>query len=179
MNRLRATRPTLRTATAAALTLGAALVLTACGDGGGSTSESSAEGASAAVESGADLAVNDASALGPVVVDSEGFTLYRFDNDTKEPPTTNCAADCLVQWPAAVAPDDIELDGIDEGIVGTLTRDDGTEQVTLDGWALYRFAADANPGDTSGHGVGEVWWAVTPDGEKAKAETSSSGSYDY
>jgi predicted lipoprotein with Yx(FWY)xxD motif len=177
MNRPRTISP-IRTATAAAMTLGAALVLTACGDGG-STSEASNAGANAAAESGADLAVNEDSPLGPVVVDSEGFTLYRFDNDTKEPPTTNCAADCLVKWPAAVAPDDIELDGIDEGIVGTLTRDDGTKQVTLDGWALYRFAADAQPGDTKGQGVGEVWWAVTPDGEKAKAVSSSTGGYDY
>ena len=31
-------------------------------------------------------------------------------------------------------------------------------------WPLYTFAGDAAPGDVNGQGVGEVWYAVAPDG---------------
>ncbi len=50
------------------------------------------------------------------------------------------------------------------GTLGTATRDDGTTQVTLNGWPLYYFAGDAAAGATEGQGLNDVWWLVTPDG---------------
>lgn len=170
--------PTARRAAAAALTLGVALVLTACGDGSSGTTQPAAEAAEAVAALDVDLAVLEQSPLGPVVVDADGFTLYRFDSDTAEPPATNCTGDCLALWPAAVAPDAPELEGIDAALVGAVTRDDGTEQLTLGGWPLYRYAADQAPGDASGQGVDGLWWAVTPAGEKAET-ASPSGGFDY
>jgi len=63
--------------------------------------------------------------------------------------------------------------GIDRSLVGTVTRDDGTEQVTLAGWPLYRNAKDVMPGNTAGQGVDEAWFPVKPDGSKVllNAET--------
>jgi predicted lipoprotein with Yx(FWY)xxD motif len=39
------------------------------------------------------------------------------------------------------------------GKLGTLTRADGTMQVTSDGLPLYYWQGDAKPGDTTGDGV--------------------------
>jgi len=37
----------------------------------------------------------------------------------------------------------------------------------LNGHPLYRYAADTAPGDANGEGVGNVWYAVKADGQKA------------
>ena len=50
------------------------------------------------------------------------------------------------------------------GALGTITRDDGTMQVTLGGTPLYYFGADKAAGDTNGQGLGEVWFLAGPDG---------------
>jgi hypothetical protein len=48
-----------------------------------------------------------------------------------------------------------------------------TTQVTYNGWPLYYFASDVEPGHTRGHdieGYGTEWYLVTPEGEKAGEE---------
>ncbi|MBA2624935.1 MAG: hypothetical protein H0U89_04955, partial [Acidimicrobiia bacterium] len=54
-------------------------------------------------------------------------------------------------------------------------------QVTYGDKPLYHYAGDGAPGDVNGQGVGGVWWAVTPDGEKlgAPAGAASSDDSDY
>jgi predicted lipoprotein with Yx(FWY)xxD motif len=51
------------------------------------------------------------------------------------------------------------------GEVGTITGVDGETQVTLNGWPLYYYAGDNDPGDTNGQGVNDVGWVLTPAGE--------------
>ena len=71
-------------------------------------------------------------------------------------------------------------DGVDGTLLGTTEREDGSTQVTYDGWPLYLFASDAAPGDTNGQGVGEVWFVVGPDGqaiEDTEAITTGGGAY--
>jgi predicted lipoprotein with Yx(FWY)xxD motif len=53
-------------------------------------------------------------------------------------------------------------------MLSTITRDDGTMQVTYNGWPLYLFHADAAAGDTNGQGLDEfggLWYLVSPAGE--------------
>jgi predicted lipoprotein with Yx(FWY)xxD motif len=47
--------------------------------------------------------------------------------------------------------------------LSTVTRPDGTQQVTYKGMPLYTFAQDQNPGDAKGQGFKDVgtWSAVT------------------
>ncbi|MFE2868981.1 MULTISPECIES: hypothetical protein [unclassified Embleya] len=111
--------------------------------------------------------------LGAIVTDGSGFTLYRFDKDTAKPAKSNCDGDCAVKWPAVTDTGGVTLNGIDQSAVGSVTRTDGSTQVTIGGWPVYRFAADAKPGDTKGQGVNGTWFAVTPDGSKAGAATST------
>ncbi|RSS58442.1 SCO0930 family lipoprotein [Streptomyces sp. WAC01280] len=136
---------------------------TAGGSGAGS-----AAGAGGVTASGP-LAVREDAKLGSVVVDAEGFTLYRFDNDTASPSTSACAGDCAKAWPPVPA-GGTKPGGVDASRVGSLKRADGVEQVTIAGWPVYRFAKDTAPGQTNGQGVGGTWFAVTPDGKKAGAQ---------
>ncbi|MEU1509593.1 hypothetical protein [Kitasatospora sp. NPDC005748] len=110
--------------------------------------------------------------LGTIVTDSAGFTLYRFDQDTAQPPMSNCNGNCASIWPPAPADGSVTVKGIDSKLVGTVTRADGSKQLTLNGWPAYRYAPDKQPGDTKGQGVGGTWWALTPAGGKAGAASS-------
>jgi predicted lipoprotein with Yx(FWY)xxD motif len=58
--------------------------------------------------------------------------------------------------------------------VGTITRDDGTVQATLDGWPLYYWQGDKAPGDATGQGVQGVWWVLTPGGARVTTPPPSS-----
>lgn len=127
-------------------------------------------------ESGADsaeskqagqLAVWDSKKLGKVVTDSEGFTLYRFDKDTASPPKSNCEGDCAKVWPVVPAGNVTAAAGTDAALIGKVTRADGTQQLTIAGWPMYRYAKDTKPGDANGQGVGGTWFAAAPDGKKA------------
>ena len=126
-------------------------------------------GAAQGAAQGTALMVANSSTLGQIVTNSAGMTLYRFDNDTNNPPTSNCTGACQGLWPPATATGSINLTGVDKSLVGTITRADGTKQLTLAGWPLYTYAGDTKPGQTTGQGVGGTWFAVTPTGAKAAA----------
>lgn len=108
-------------------------------------------------------------ALDPVVINGAGFTLYRFDNDSANPSKSTCNGDCAKKWPPVTVAKGgkIFVSGVKKSAVGVVKRDDGRLQVTIGGWAVYRFSGDAKPGDTNGQGVGGTWFGVAPDGQKA------------
>lgn len=136
------------------------------GSGGGSDDGYGYDMPSEASEpaSGA-LAVAETS-LGQVVVDGEGMTAYMYDKDTQGTDTSACTGPCLTQWPPILSESETpEADGV-TGTLATIDTPDGEHQVTLDGWPLYTFAGDAAAGDVNGQGVGGIWWALTPAGEK-------------
>jgi predicted lipoprotein with Yx(FWY)xxD motif len=121
----------------------------------------------AAVE-GAVLVATRSDQLGTIVVDADGYTLYRFDRDTANPPRSNCVGACAKTWPpAVVTSDDTPVDGIDRSLVDTIVRPDGTKQLTIGGWPVYGYSQDKAAGDVKGNGVGGTWFAVSPTGQKA------------
>ncbi|MEV6170752.1 SCO0930 family lipoprotein [Streptomyces sp. NPDC051954] len=138
---------------------------TGLGTGAGAQNEqSNANQASAAGQ----LAVSANAEVGNMVTDGAGKTLYRFDQDTAEPPKSNCDGDCATTWPPVPAGDATAGAGIDKALLGEVTRADGTKQLTVGGWPAYRFAKDTAAGDTKGQGVGGKWYALAPDGKKAQ-----------
>ncbi|GAB2568618.1 hypothetical protein Aab01nite_44630 [Paractinoplanes abujensis] len=118
--------------------------------------------------------------IGTYVADGAGRTLYRFDNDSNKPPKSVCNGDCATAWPPLLikSPGKIFPDGLDPKILGYVERADGTCQVTINGWPVYYFVADAKPGDINGQGLNGKWFAIKPDGGKTAAAPgplSSSG----
>jgi predicted lipoprotein with Yx(FWY)xxD motif len=102
------------------------------------------------------------SALGPVLVGPDGFTLYMFSVDALD--ASNCYEACVERWTPLIVgnPDTISLGEGIPGEIGTFERTTGTNQVTYNGMALYYWFLDVAPGDTRGQGVGNVWWVVPP-----------------
>jgi predicted lipoprotein with Yx(FWY)xxD motif len=117
--------------------------------------------------------VTNNGSLGQILTDTNGFTLYRFDTDTNNPPTSNCNTGCIETWPAATVTGQPTGTGVDASQLGTITRSDGSKQLTFHGWPLYRYAGDSKAGQTNGQGVAGTWWAVTPSGGKAMAASMS------
>jgi predicted lipoprotein with Yx(FWY)xxD motif len=61
------------------------------------------------------------------------------------------------------------------GTIGTITRSDGTKQVTLDGRPLYTYSGDTGAGTVTGQGVKGIWWAVSPSGAEVTTAPSVAG----
>lgn len=100
--------------------------------------------------------------LGAILVDSRGFTLYTFGNDTPGSGTSICVDGCAQAWPPLSADGEpTGGDGVD-GDLATIQREDGTVQVTYNGAPLYRYVSDTAPGQTNGHMQGNIWFVATP-----------------
>ncbi|SCG71710.1 COG4315 family predicted lipoprotein [Micromonospora coxensis] len=104
--------------------------------------------------------------MGKVVTDQDGFVLYRFDKDSDDPPSSNCVDKCAQVWPPALTDGNPQLQGVSDDKVGTVTRQDGTRQITIGGWPVYRYIGDKKAGQWKGQGVGGTWFVVQPDGKK-------------
>ena len=165
----------------------AACLVTACGGASSSTSNTSNSGSTSSTGSttvtapassrpGLDNALRSTtnSRLGAIVVDGSGRTLYRFDKDSASPPASNCTGACAQLWPPVLVGTQISLSGVDRSLLGTIKRSDGSVQLTLHGWPLYRYAGDSAAGQINGEGLDGTWFAVHPTG--AKALTSTTGS---
>ncbi|MFJ7204342.1 SCO0930 family lipoprotein [Streptomyces sp. NPDC098789] len=128
----------------------------------GSGSAAGAKGAAAG-----QLAVRAIQSVGNVVTDGAGATLYRFDKDTAQPPKSACDGTCATTWPAVPADDATASAGISADLLGAVVRPDGSRQLTLAGWPVYRYAKDTQAGEAKGEGVGGTWHALAADGKKA------------
>ncbi|WP_241963282.1 hypothetical protein [Paracoccus suum] len=93
---------------------------------------------------------------GAMLTNAEGMTLYTFDKDTKG--VSNCDADCLANWPAAVA----DAGDKAEGDFAIIDRADGTKQWTYKGMPLYTFVKDTAAGEVKGDGLKDVWHVARP-----------------
>ncbi|MGB2566943.1 hypothetical protein ACPFP2_00600 [Micromonospora citrea] len=96
---------------------------------------------------------------GPIVVDDDGATIYRFGEDDTDPPASSCTGVCAALWQPVVAENGgkVKLEGIDEDRVWWLRRKDGTRQVTLDGSPLYRNVADKSTDTIIASAAAQGW----------------------
>jgi predicted lipoprotein with Yx(FWY)xxD motif len=165
-------RPLTFLASAAVIPL-IALAVAACGGGGAATAASPAK-----TSTGAPATVGVAnSSLGSILVNSSGRTLYLFKADVGA--KSACSGACAAAWPPLLATGKPTAgSGLTASKLGTITRSDGTQQVTYNGHPLYLFVNDTKAGQTNGQGVtafGAAWFALTPSGTQASAPASSSG----
>jgi predicted lipoprotein with Yx(FWY)xxD motif len=91
--------------------------------------------------------------LGPVLTAANGLTLYVHAGDTAT--SSTCTGGCATAWPPlAVAAGGSATAGPGvTGALGTLTRADGSTQVTYKGLPLYGWKNDTKPGDVTGQNI--------------------------
>lgn len=94
------------------------------------------------------------SSLGSYLVAYNGMTLYTYGSDGVG--VSNCTGSCATTWPPYTVSTTTGLvaESPISGTIATLTRADGSQQVTYNGMPLYFFASDTAPGQISGNGVG-------------------------
>lgn len=150
-----------------------ALVLAACSSSAGATTAPASAGqpsaatqpstAASAAASGDTVDAKQVGSLGMVLVaGSNGMTVYTFAKDVKDSGKSACNTGCIDKWPALTVTAGAKPTagaGV-TGTLGTITRDDGSTQVTYNGLPLYFFANDKAPGDANG--VYTSWNAVKP-----------------
>ena len=113
----------------------------------------------------ATLAVSQNATLASFLIGANGMTVYLFTKDS--PGTSTCAGNCATTWPPVLsngAP--IAGTGVDAALLGTITRADGSVQVTYNSWPLYYYSKDAAAGDTTGEGFGGYWHVITATGSQ-------------
>ena len=135
-----------------------ALALAACGD---DSSSSDVPAVADAPESDTLVTIAPTD-LGDALVDVDGLTLYGFTNDVDAVPT--CDDACAEAWPPLIVESTEVPAGLDPELYSVSERSDGSLQLVAGDWPLYLFAGDAAPGDITGQGVNDVWFAVAPDG---------------
>jgi predicted lipoprotein with Yx(FWY)xxD motif len=114
--------------------------------------------------------------IGPVLINSEGRTLYLFkaDQGTK----SACTGECAGFWPPLIANGKPSGGtGLNASLIGTTMRPEGSTQVTYKGHPLYLFSQDRKAGETNGQGVtkfGAAWFALNSAGNQASGVSSSS-----
>jgi len=99
------------------------------------------------------------SQYGMVLTDSGGWSLYTWDGD--QVGMSNCYDPCTEAWMPFSTDGDLVQPGNLPGTLDWVDRGDGSWQIGLDGWPLYYFAGDANPGDVTGNGsmgFGAQWF---------------------
>ena len=106
------------------------------------------------------IKVSKKEAVGAFLTDAKGMTLYTFRKDT--PGKSACEGPCVEKWPLYYAEKVDPKGDLKPADFGSIQRADGKKQTTYKGLPLYYFAGDKAAGDTSGHGVKEVWDAAKP-----------------
>ena len=122
--------------------------------------------------------VSDDAGLGQILSDANGRTLYAFTKDGKGTGRSACEGQCIATWPALTASGTpLAGAGVDATLLATIQRNDGTAQVSYNGWPLYFYGGDVQPGQAQGQGSGGVWFVVSPQGKliRGAAEAGSSG----
>jgi len=156
----------------------AGLLAAACGTAAGSTAGSTAAGTPASSGSTAATVIEShAGSAAPFLTNSSGRAVYLWAADSMN--KSMCSGACAQAWPPVTSMGQVTAaHGAKAADLGTITRSDGTKQVTYLGHPLYYFAGDSGPGQTNGQGsdsFGAKWWLVTPAGAKiTAADTAAS-----
>ena len=137
----------------------------------GASSSSTGAGASA----GGTVITTAKSSAGTVLTNGSGKAVYLWAKDTGD--MSNCNGACAGAWPPVTTTGTATAaGGATASDIGTITRSDGTKQVTYDGHPLYYFSGDSGPGMASGQGsdaFGAKWWLVAPAGSDVTASVST------
>jgi predicted lipoprotein with Yx(FWY)xxD motif len=139
----------------------------------GASAPSSAPASGGASASGATVITTASSSAGTFLTSGSGRAIYLWAKDTGG--MSACTGACASAWPP-VTGTATAAGSAKASDLGTITRSDGTKQVTYDGHPLYYFVGDSGPGTASGQGsdnFGAKWWLVAPTGSDLTGSVSS------
>jgi predicted lipoprotein with Yx(FWY)xxD motif len=152
----------------------AGLLAAACGTAAGST----AAGTPANGSTTATVIESHAGSAGSFLTDSSGRAVYLWAADSMN--KSMCSGACAGAWPPVTTKGMVTAaNGAKAADLGTITRSDGSKQVTYLGHPLYYFAGDSGSGQTNGQGsdsFGAKWWLVAPTGSKITVADAAAGS---
>ena len=160
--------------------LASALLATACGSAAASSpsapgSSAPAAGSSASASTTGTVITTHAGSAGAFLTNGSGRTVYLWAKDGMN--MSACSGACAAAWPPVPATGTLTATGgAKASDLGTITRSDGTKQVTYDGHPLYYFVGDSAAGQTNGQGsdnFGAKWWLVAPSGAKITASDTA------
>jgi predicted lipoprotein with Yx(FWY)xxD motif len=164
---------------------GIGLLAAACSSGSSTTTSipatpSSPATSSAATQASSPAATGQAASAATVslqaisgiphkaLVGSNGRALYLFEADKNG--TSACSGACAAAWPPDTVTGTPQAgSGVNQALLGTIKRADGTLQVTYNGHPLYYFTADTASGAAHGQGAkafGAGWYVVSASGSK-------------
>lgn len=155
--------------------VGVSLALAACG--GSSSSHSAAASPSGYSKGSAVSQPSSSSAvsigttkgsMGTYLTGASGRALYLWVADKGG--KSACSGACAGVWPPLTTSGTPKVSGgAQASDLGTISRSDGTKQVTYKGHPLYYYVADKGAGQTTGQGsnsFGAKWWLVGPTGSQ-------------
>jgi predicted lipoprotein with Yx(FWY)xxD motif len=120
------------------------------------------------------ITTKQAKKLGTILAaGNKRLTVYLFAADTGA--SSTCSAACAGVWPPVTGKPQATGAAV-AGSLGTITRSDGTTQVTYKGHPLYFYDKDKDSGDAYGQAIksyGANWYVLTPTGTQVGASTSS------
>lgn len=160
-----------------AIPLGSALLATACSSAATTSSPSSAPaaGSSASASTTGTVISTQAGSAGAFLTAGSGRAVYLWAKDGMN--MSACSGACATAWPPVPATGTLTATGgAKASDLGTITRSDGTKQVTYDGHPLYYFVGDSAAGQTNGQGsdnFGAKWWLVASSGAKITASSDT------
>ncbi|HLR26719.1 MAG TPA: hypothetical protein VK112_12705 [Fodinibius sp.] len=124
-------------------------------------------------EKGVGIEVYEKKPFGNYLTDAAGMSLYLFNKDAelhRSVSKSTCYDECAEAWPPVLTSGGNIAAGakVDTTLLGTTERKNGTTQVTYDGYPLYYYIDDKEPGDVNGHDKNEYgadWYLIKPTGE--------------
>ena len=153
-----------------------------------STATATANGSTGNSQGATAIGIAYTQPLGFYLANGTGWTLYLFTKDTPNNGLSACYGECETFWsPFQGSISSLSLPpGLSASSFGTITRTDGTKQITYEGWPLYYYLGDKAAGQTNGQGKDNTWFVVnvpnisvpstTMTSQTSSASTSSSTS---
>ena len=138
----------------------------------GAAAASSAGGAARAQDSRAAKIQLRHTEVGKVLVDSSGFTVYRFSKDPRNSDTCVKISGCTNLWPPLMSSGrPVAGPGVRSALLSTIKLPGGGRQVTYAGHPLYRYSVATEKGETGYVGAqqfGGSWYALNAAGGSVK-----------
>lgn len=129
----------------------------------------------------------ESSQYGTYLVDGDGRTVYLFEanepsmevyTEGVRPAAAECTAECLDAWPPLDAPAGVSAAGAADSDLLYIENINGVNQAVYNGWPLYYFVRDEQPGQINGQEIesfGGEWYIVGPEGWPVEQSMAAAG----